>query len=117
MSAQDKLVQSIVHGMQEKKAEDIVIIDLREIANSVADYFVICSGNSDPQISAISESVDKEVDEKIGEDPVHTEGKTNKEWILLDYIDVVAHIFKKDSRDFYDLEGLWGDAKIIKIED
>ncbi len=117
MSSQDQLVQSVVKGMQEKKAENIVIIDLREIGNSVADYFIVCSGNSDPQVDAISESIDKEVYEETQENPTHVEGKTNRDWVLIDYIDVVAHVFKKDNRDFYDLEGLWGDAKIIKIED
>lgn len=117
MSAQDKLVQSIVVGMQEKKAEDILIIDLREIPNSVADYFVVCTGNSDPMVDAIAESIDKEVHEATQENPAHVEGKANREWVLIDYIDVVAHVFKKDSREFYDLEGLWGDAKLIRIED
>ncbi|MCP4520125.1 MAG: ribosome silencing factor [Cytophagales bacterium] len=111
-----ELINTIVHGMQEKKAEDIIIIDLKSINSSVADAYVICSGNSDTQIGAISDSVEKEVKEAHAEHPWQVEGKMNREWILLDYEDVVAHVFKKDSREFYALEELWSDAKIIRIE-
>ena len=107
----------IVKGMQEKKASDIVVMDLRKIKNAVADFFVICSGNSDKQLDAISDSIDAEVFKKFQENPWHTEGKNNKEWMLLDYIDVVAHVFRKDRREFYALERLWGDADITEIED
>ncbi|HKZ36656.1 MAG TPA: ribosome silencing factor [Chryseolinea sp.] len=106
----------IVKGMQEKKASDIVVMDLRKIKNAVADFFIICSGNSDKQLDAISDSIDAEVYKKLQENPWHTEGKNNKEWMLLDYIDVVAHVFRKDRREFYALERLWGDADITEIE-
>jgi ribosome-associated protein len=106
----------IVKGMQEKKASDIVVMDLRKIKNAVADFFIICSGNSDKQLDAISDSIDAEVFKKFQENPWHTEGKNNKEWMLLDYINVVAHVFRKDRRDFYALERLWGDADITEIE-
>ena len=105
----------IVKGMQEKKASDIVVMDLRKIKNAVADFFVICSGNSDKQLDAISDSIDAEVFKKLQENPWHTEGKNNKEWMLLDYINVVAHVFRKDRREFYALERLWGDADITEI--
>ena len=105
----------IVKGMQEKKASDIVVMDLRRIKNAVADFFVICSGNSDKQLDAISDSIDAEVFKKFQENPWHTEGKNNKEWMLLDYINVVAHVFRKDRREFYALERLWGDADITEI--
>jgi ribosome-associated protein len=105
----------IVKGMQEKKASDIVVMDLRKIKNAVADFFVICSGNSDKQLDAISDSIDAEVFKKFQENPWHTEGKNNKEWMLLDYINVVAHVFRKDRREFYALERLWGDADITEI--
>lgn len=107
----------IVKGMQEKKATDIVVLDLRKVKNAVADFFVICSGNSEKQLDAIADSVDEEVYKTLKENPWHTEGKTNKEWMLLDYIDVVAHVFKKERRDFYSLERLWGDADITEIVD
>lgn len=111
------LSEVIVKGMQEKKATDIVVMDLRKVRNAVADFFVICSGNSDKQLDAIADSVDEEVYKTLDENPWHTEGKNNKEWMLLDYIDVVVHIFRKDKREFYALEKLWGDAEITEIED
>jgi len=113
----EKLSKAIVKGMQEKKASEIVVMDLREVKNAVADFFVICSGNSDKQLEAIADSVDEEVFKALKEKPWHIEGKNNKEWMILDYIDVVSHIFKKDKRQFYALEKLWGDAEITEIED
>ncbi|MBI1769854.1 MAG: ribosome silencing factor [Bacteroidetes bacterium] len=113
----EKLADLVVKGMQEKKATDIVVMDLREVRNAVADFFVLCSGNSDKQLSAISDSVDEVVYKDLKENPWHSEGKNNKEWMLLDYISVVVHIFKKDRREFYSLEKLWGDAKTTIVED
>ncbi|GAB4037342.1 ribosome silencing factor [Spirosoma gilvum] len=107
----------VVRGMQEKKAQDIVVMDLRNVKNAICDYFVICSGNSDTQIDAISTSIEEEVYKASQQDPWHKEGKMNREWILLDYVDVVAHVFKKERRAFYDLEQLWGDAEIHVVED
>ncbi|MDZ7650440.1 MAG: ribosome silencing factor [Cytophagales bacterium] len=113
----EKLSNAIVKGMQEKKAFDIVVMDLRKVKNAVADYFVICSGGSDKQLEAISDSIDEEVYKKVKEKPWHMEGKSNKEWMILDYISVVSHIFRKDRRQFYSLEKLWGDAEITEIDD
>ncbi len=107
----------VVRGMQEKKAQDIVVMDLRNVKNAICDYFVLCSGNSDTQIDAISTSIEEEVYKASHQDPWHREGKMNREWILLDYVDVVAHVFKKDRRSFYDLEQLWGDAEIHLVEE
>jgi|SRR5690606_15817341 len=112
----EKLSEVIVKGMQEKKAADIVVMDLRNVKNAVADFFVLCSGNSDKQLDAISDSIDQEVYKTLKENPWHIEGKNNKEWMLLDYIDVVAHVFRKDRREFYALEKLWGDAEIVEVE-
>ena len=103
--------------MQEKKATDIVVMDLRKVKNAVADFFVLCSGSSDKQLDAIADSVGEEVYKALKENPWYTEGKNNKEWILLDYINVVAHVFRKDRRQFYALEKLWGDAEITEIGD
>jgi ribosome-associated protein len=111
----EKLCDAIVKGMQEKKAADILIMDLRKVKNAVADFFVICSGNTDKQLDAIADSVDTEVFRTVRENPSHTEGKNNKEWMLLDYFDVVAHIFRKDRREYFALERLWGDAKITEV--
>ena len=113
----EKLSQAIVMGMQEKKGSEIVIMDLRKVKNAVADFFVICSGGSDKQLEAIADSIDEMVEKMMAQSPWHVEGKSNKEWMLIDYIDVVVHLFKKDSRTYYALERLWGDAVITEIED
>src|SRR5215212_8840437 len=106
----EKLSEIIVKGMQEKKAIGIVLMDLRKVKNAVADFFVICSGSSDKQLDAIADSIDEQVYKDLQENPWHVEGKNNKEWMILDYTNVVAHIFRKDRRSFYALEKLWGDA-------
>jgi ribosome-associated protein len=115
-ASSEKLSEVVVKGMQEKKATDIVVLDLRKVKNAVADFFIVCSGNSDKQIDAIADSIDEMVFKALKENPWHVEGKNNKEWMLLDYIDVVAHVFRKDRRDFYALERLWGDADITEID-
>jgi ribosome-associated protein len=112
-----ELSQLVVKGMQERKATNIVVMDLRKVKNAFTDFFVVCSGNSDTQIDAISESVDKEVWEATRNNPRSMEGKANREWILVDYYDVVVHVFKKDRREFYKLEELWGDAEFTYIDD
>ncbi|HLP56065.1 MAG TPA: ribosome silencing factor [Fluviicola sp.] len=104
------LCNAIVEGMQENKAKDIVVLDLRNIANAVTDFFVICSGESSTQVDGISTTVTRHTRKELQEKPWHQEGKTNSEWILLDYVSVVAHIFYKDARHFYELEDLWSDA-------
>jgi ribosome-associated protein len=113
----EQLCNLVVKGMLEKKALDVVVMDLRNVKNAIADYFVICSGNSDTQLDAIADSVDEQVHKATQENPWHLEGKENREWILIDYVDVVAHVFKKDRRDYYKLEDLWGDAEITHVEE
>ena len=110
------LASIVIKGMQEKKAMDIVCLDLRKLENTVSDFFVICHGNSNTQVDAIADAVEDEVRKKIGEKPWHREGFTNAEWILLDYANVVVHIFQKEIRDFYKLENLWADAVITKVK-
>jgi len=110
--ASEILANTVLEGMQDKKGINIKLLDLRHVSNSVVDYFVICSGNTDTQVKALMESVEEEVEKKLGESPWMREGITNCEWIILDYVDVVAHIFKKNKRDYYGIEELWGDAKI-----
>lgn len=112
----ETLCELIIKGMQEKKAQDIVLMDLRKVRSAVVDFFVICSGNSDTQIDAIATSIEDEVLKYNKEGPWHQEGRQNKEWILLDYVDVVAHVFKKNKRELFSLEELWGDAQITPIE-
>ncbi len=112
----DTLADLVVRGMQDKKASDIVVLNLKELKNAVADYFIICSANSDTQIEAIARSVEEEIEKVTGENAWQTEGRTNREWVLLDYVDVVVHVFLRDRRKFYALEELWGDADIRYIE-
>ena len=112
-----QLSEQVVLGMLEKKAEDVVIMDLREVKTAVADYFVLCSGNSDTQIDAISESVEEQVKKKCNQRPWKREGRDQREWILIDYVDVVVHVFNKEKRKFYGLEELWGDARIQRLEE
>ena len=111
----EALMKSVVKGMQEKKAKDIVCIDLREIKNSIADFFIVCHADSRTHIDAIARSVEEIVFKKSGEEPVHREGFTNSEWILLDYSNVVAHIFLQEKREFYGIERLWADAHIQRV--
>ncbi|WP_300665160.1 ribosome silencing factor [Fluviicola sp.] len=104
------LCDAIVEGMQENKAKDIVVLDLRNISNAVTDFFVICSGESNVQVDGIASTVTRHTRKELQEKPWHQEGKNSSEWVLLDYVSVVAHIFYKDARHFYELEDLWSDA-------
>jgi len=111
------LKDAIVNGMLEKKANDITILDLKSLQTSMADYFVICHGNSDKQVNAIADSVEDTVRKQTGEKPWHIEGAELGEWILIDYFDVVVHIFKDEKRAFYGIEELWSDAVVTRIDD
>jgi ribosome-associated protein len=102
----------VVYGIQEKKGNEIVRLDLRNIHSSVADYFVICHAESSTQVNAIAQSVEDEVFKALKLEPWRKEGLQQSEWIILDYIDVVVHIFKTDKREFYGIEDLWGDAEM-----
>ena len=110
-SEAEKLAGTIIKAIADKKGRKILTLDLRSIDTAVTDFFVICHGASRPQIEAIAEGITDTVHQKYGYKPWHKEGFENAEWILLDYIDVVVHIFKEDKRDFYQLEKLWADAK------
>lgn len=112
----DQIVAEIIKGIEEVKGQEIQILDLRDIENTVCDYFVICSGTSNTQVNAIVNSVQKLVSKSLKEKPWHVEGSDNAEWVLLDYVHVVVHVFQKHIREFYDIEGLWGDAKSVSIE-
>jgi ribosome-associated protein len=111
------LCDAVVEGMQENKAKDIVVLDLRKIESAVTDFFVICSGESMVQVDGIANTVTRHTRSELEERPWHQEGKTNSEWILLDYVSVVVHVFYKDARSFYDIEDLWSDAKRTNIPD
>jgi ribosome-associated protein len=111
------LVDIIVKGIQEKKGQEITIMNLSTVHNSMFDYFIICNGNSRTQTEAIADAVQEEVRKAIGATPRFKEGFINSEWILLDYFDIVVHIFQKETRAFYQLEKLWADAEVKIIED
>lgn len=102
----------IIHGIQEKKGNEIVRLDLRNIHSSIADYYVICHAESSTQVKAIASSVEEEVFKASQQEPLRKEGLEHGEWILLDYVDVIVHIFKTEKRQFYGLEELWGDAEM-----
>jgi len=112
----DQLITTILEGIEEVKGQNIDILDLRGIENMVCDYFIICDGTSNTQVSAIVNSVQKTVSKKIKDKPWHVEGLQNVEWVLMDYVNVVVHVFQKHIREYYDIEGLWGDAKVTSIE-
>ena len=115
-TSSDKLAEIIAEGMAEKKAHSIRIMDMREIHNSVTDFLVVAHGDSTTQVDAISKSVELEVKKATQENPTHKEGHHNAEWILLDYFSVVAHVFIKDKRTYYNIEDLWADAKITQFD-
>ncbi|WP_207533599.1 ribosome silencing factor [Desertivirga arenae] len=102
----------VIHGIQEKKGNEIVRLDLRNIHSSIADYFVICHAESSTQVRAIASSIEEEVFKASKQNPVRVEGLEYGEWVLLDYVDVVVHVFKTDKRQFYGIEELWGDAEM-----
>lgn len=111
------LTRLAVEAMLDRKATDIAVLDLRESGGSVADYFVIATGGSDRQIRAVANAVDAQIKEEAGERPWHKEGFEHLQWVLLDYVDVVVHIFSEEKRSYYDLERLWGDARIERLPD
>lgn len=112
----DLLIAQVIKGIEEVKGQDITILDLREIENTVCDYFIICNGTSNTQVNAIVGSVQKTVSKALKDKPWNIEGTDNAEWVLMDYINVVVHVFQKHIREHYNIEDLWGDAKSTLIE-
>ncbi len=107
----DNLIATILKAIDEIKGVDTQLLDLREIENTVCDYFIICTGTSNTHVNAISGAIQKKVSKALKDKPWHIEGEENSEWVLMDYINVVVHIFQKETRSYYDIESLWGDAK------
>ncbi|REE08580.1 ribosome silencing factor [Winogradskyella pacifica] len=112
----DQLITSIIGGIEDVKGKEITLLDLRDIENTVCDYFIICEGTSNTQVNAIVGSIQKQVSKTLKDKPWHIEGTENAEWVLMDYVNVVVHVFQKHIREYYDIEELWGDAKITQIE-
>ena len=115
-SSADELIALILSGIEEVKGHDINLLDLRDIENTVCDYFIICNGTSNTHVNAIVGSIQKTVSKAIQDKPWHIEGSDNAEWVLMDYVNVVVHVFQKQVREYYDVEGLWGDAKVTSVE-
>ncbi|WP_026753536.1 ribosome silencing factor [Sediminibacter sp. Hel_I_10] len=112
----DQLITTVIAGIEDVKGKEIAILDLREIENTVCDYFVVCEGTSNTQVNAIVNSIQKRVSKELKDNPWHVEGSDNAEWVLMDYVNVVVHVFQKHIREYYDIESLWGDAKTTVIE-
>lgn len=115
MKSSNQLVKTITKGIQEKKGQDIIIADLSDIDGAIANYFVICQGNSPAQVEAISESVGVTVHKNLKEKPINVVGLGLNQWVAIDFADVLVHVFLPETRAFYDLENLWEDAKLTKI--
>jgi ribosome-associated protein len=111
------LIESVAKGIFEKKGEDVVKIDLRKLENRITDYFIICHASSKTQVDSISYSVEDIVRKEAGEKPIHVEGLDNCFWVLVDYGNVIVHIFQQEYRNFYSLESLWADANITQLKD
>ena len=116
LDVSDILLETIIEGIKKIKGIDTAILNLKKIETAVCKYFVICSGTSNTHVSSITDSVKKIVSKEIQEKPWHIEGLNTSEWVLLDYSDIVVHVFQEQTREFYRLEDLWGDAEIRTIE-
>jgi ribosome-associated protein len=114
-STEDALILNIISGIDNVKGLEVSLLDLRDIENTVCSYFVLCTGSSNTHVNAIVGSIKKTVSKELKEKPFQTEGNVNAEWILIDYVNVVVHVFQKQIREYYNIEELWGDAKTTKI--
>ena len=117
MNETEQLIQSVINGIQEKKGKNIIIANLTNIYDTICDYLVICEGNSPSQVASIVDSVDDIVRKEQHIKPSSIDGLQNAQWVAMDYSDVVVHVFLPEERDFYNLETLWADAKLIQIPD
>ena len=114
-STEDALISNIISGIENVKGLDVNLLDLRDIENTVCSYFVVCTGSSNTHVNAIVNSIQKTVSKELKEKPFHTEGIDNSEWVLIDYVNIVVHVFQRQIREYFNIEGLWGDAKTTKI--
>ena len=114
LTRNSKIFKTIIKAIEDKKGANIVSLDLRKIPEAVADFFIICEANSQPQIRAIADSIETEVKKKCEENPYHYEGKQNLQWVLIDYVNVVVHIMTPETRKFYKLEEMWSDASLME---
>lgn len=112
----EKLIETIVAGIQDKKGKDIVSLDLTGFDGAICSHFVVCNADSTAQVAAIADGIEEKVYEELHESPWRVEGKQTGLWVALDYVDVIVHIFQSDLRDYYRLEELWADAPMIRYE-
>jgi ribosome-associated protein len=113
----DELTELAIKALQEKKGHEITCLDLRQLKTSITDMFIVCHGDSTTQVDALARSVEDVIYKETGENPMYKEGAENAQWILLDYINVVIHIFQKEFRDYYGIERLWADAQVRQLPD
>ena len=106
----DNLISCVIVGIEEVKGSKINILDLKNIDNTACKFFIVCSGSSNTQVNAITNSIKKTVSKKIGEKPYQIEGLENSKWVLIDYVDIVVHIFVEETRNYYKIEELWEEA-------
>jgi ribosome-associated protein len=111
----EQLNQLIVEGIRDKKGKNIVQLDLRKLGEAPADFFIICEGDSNTHVKAISDSIYKKVKDEMNKMPSHTEGSSNAKWVLMDYFNTVVHVFYPETRQFYELENLWSDAETTEF--
>ena len=116
LKIKNPLLDSIIDGLEERKAKNITVLDLSNIKNRSFDFFVIADAESSTHVDSIASSVEETVKKQLNERPFHTEGWENSEWILLDYVDIMVHVFQQQTRDFYRLEDLWADAEITRLK-
>ena len=114
LTKNSKIIKTIINAIQAKKGENIVSLNLRKIQEAVADFFIICEANNQPQIRAISEHIEDQVKKKCSENPYHHEGLAGLKWVLIDYVNVVVHVMLPESRRFYKLEEMWSDAGLAE---
>ena len=112
LNRNSKIFKTIIGSIQDKKGENIVSLDLRKIPEAVADFFIICEANNQPQIRAITDFVEGNVKKNCDENPYHHEGKQHMQWVLIDYVNIVVHIMMREQRKFYKLEEMWSDAPL-----
>jgi len=115
-SAESELISKIIFGIEDVKGVDVSLMDLTNITNTVCGYFIVCTGTSNTHVNAIVSSIRKHVSKELKEKPFSIEGNENQEWVLIDYVNVVVHVFQREVREYYDIENLWGDAKITNVE-
>ncbi len=111
----EELVNKVIEALEDNKAHQIIKIDLRQIENCFCSFFVICHGTSGTHIAGLTDAVEEKVKEDLGDSPFHSEGLNTSRWTVLDYGDVVVHIFDKELRDYYQLEEFWGDGILEEI--